>query len=315
MSDAAGQIAPLRRYDFFSEYTPARSRMPELEATLGRINDRFSRNLRAALLQHLRHGVGVLTTGVELVKHRELIERLSTPSHMTLINMKPLRGTIALVIDFPLVVAIVETRFGGTGRFPIDTNRDFTPFELKSMRHVVETTLEQLATAWEPFGKFEPEITRHETSPQFAGFATAEDLVIANTFDITVDHGHGQLLVCLPYSAVEPMHEQLMSGIVEAAEEDLHWSEGLRQGVEDVAITLNVELGKIELTVAELVALRPGAVFEMDRPETLTVESGGVPLFRGRWGRYGRRVGVQIDEALAPVADVMMRARPDGSEG
>jgi len=314
MSDAE-HIAPLRRYDFFSEHTPAaRNRMPELEATLGRINDRFSRNLRAALLQHLRRGVGVLPAAVELIRHRDLIERLGARSHMTLVNMKPLRGTIALVVDAQLVVAIVETRFGGNGRFPIDANRDFTPFELKSMRRVVETTLEQFALAWEPFGRFEPEIARHETNPQFAGFATGDDLIIVSTFEVTVDHGRGRILVCVPYASVEPMHDQLMSGIVEGvAEQDMHWSDALRHGVEHAAITLNVELGTIELSIADLVALRPGNVFEMDRPETLVVESGGVPLFRGRWGRYGRRIGVRIDERLTPMADVPGAMRQGGA--
>jgi flagellar motor switch protein FliM len=312
MSDAADQIAPLRRYDFFSEYTPARSRLPELGATLGRINDRFSRNLRAALLQHLRRGVGVLPAEVELIKHRDLMERIGAPSHLTLVNMKPLRGTIAFVIDAQLVIAIVETRFGGNGRFPIDTNREFTPFELKSMRRVVETALEQFALAWEPFGQFEPEISRHETNPQFAGFATADDLIIVSTFEITVDLGRGRILVCIPYTSVEPLHDQLMSGILDgAAEHDLHWSQTLKHGVEQAAIPLSVELGTIEISIADLAALRPGNVFEMDRPETLVVESGGVPLFRARWGRYGRRIGVRIDERLTQAGDVLAAARPD----
>ena len=49
---------------------------------------------------------------------------------------------IALMIDAPLVVSLVETRFGGNGRFPLNTQRDFTAFELKSMRRIVDMTLE-----------------------------------------------------------------------------------------------------------------------------------------------------------------------------
>ena len=51
---------------------------------------------------------------------------------------------------------------------------------------------------------------------------------------------------------------------------------------------------------------RPGNVFEMDRPETLIVEAGGVPLFRGRWGRHGRKIGVLIEERLASPADARL---------
>jgi flagellar motor switch protein FliM len=279
--------------------------MSTLEPTLQRINDRFARFLRAALLQHLRRGVTITPTGIELVEHRELMEGLPTPIYLTLFNMKPLRGTLVLMIEAPLVVTIVESRFGGNGRFPINlTNREFTPFELKSMRRVVETSLEQLTTAWEPVGRFEVEATRHETNPQFAGFATADDLIIVSMFDITVDHGRGRLGVYMPYAGVEPLQEQLMSGIVaDVVDHDRRWSAALQGNVSRAPITLNVELGRIEISVGDLVALRPGNTFEMSRPQTLVVEASGVPLFRGRWGRHGDKIGILVEERLSPPAE------------
>jgi flagellar motor switch protein FliM len=285
MSDTVDLTALGYGVDRFGASSPGKSRMSTLEPTLQRINDRFSRYLRGALLQHLRRGVVVNSIGIELVEHRELMERLGSPTHLTLVNMKPMRGTIVLMIDAQLVVAIVETRFGGNGRFPINlANRDFTPFELKSMRRVVETTLEQFTTAWEPFGRFEVEIVRHETNPQFAGFATADDLIMVSTFEVSVEYGKGTLAIFIPYAAAEPLQEQLTSGVVaEAVEQDTRWYDALKIGVEQAAITLNVELGKIEISVGDLVALRPGNVFEMDRPDKLIVEAGGVPLFRARW--------------------------------
>jgi len=303
MSDAADQVAEVRGFNLFTRSGPARNRMATLEPTLQRINDRFARYLRAVLLQHLRRGVSVTPAAVDLVEHRELMEGLMAPTHLTLFNMKPLRGTVVLMIDAALVVAIVESRFGGNGRFPINVaNRDFTAFELKSMRRVVDTTLEQLVVAWEPVGRFECEIVRHETNPQFAGFATADELIMVSQFDITVDHGNGRLAVYIPYAAAEPLQDQLTSGIVaDVVDRDLRWSEALKTSVAQAAITLSVELGKIPISVRELAMLRPGNVFEMDRPESLIVEASGVPLFRARWGRHGRKIGVLVEERLTPA--------------
>ncbi len=279
--------------------------MSVLEATLQRINDRFARFLRAALLQHLRRSVTVAPAGIEYVEHRELMERIPSPTHLTLFNIRPLRGTLVLAVEAPLVVSIVESRFGGNGRFPINmANRDFTPFELKSMRRVVETTLEQLVAAWQPIGQFEVEILRSETNPQFAGFGAAEELIIVSSFDISIEQAKGRFDIYAPYAGVEPLQDRLTSGVVaEVADQDLHWSETLKANVAQAAITLNVELGRIEVSVGDLIALRPGNVFEMDRPETLVVEAGGVPLFKGRWGRRGRKIGVLIEERLASSAD------------
>jgi flagellar motor switch protein FliM len=301
MSEVREGAATVSGYALFTDQGPTATRMPTLGPTLERINDRFSRFLRATLLQHLRRGVEVSSGSIELVRHRELIERFAMPTYIALVNMKPLHGAILIALDSQLVVSIVESRFGGTGRFPMRTgNRDFTAFELKSMRRVLDATLDQFALAWEPFGTFEPEVGRLETNPQFAGFAPPEEMIILNAFEVQIDQNHGRLDICIPYPAVEPMHGELTSGIAEdTIERDIRWSEELRSGLEQAAITLNVELGEIEISVADLVALRPGNVFEMDRPETLTVESGGVPLFRGRWGRYGRKIGLRIEERLS----------------
>jgi flagellar motor switch protein FliM len=302
MSDVIDQEAGPPAFDLFSEAGPARNRLANLEPTLERINDRFARYLRAALLQHLRRGVAMTSTGVKLVEHRELMERLGSPTYLTLFTMSPLRGILVLMIDAPLVVSLVESRFGGSGRFPINVaNREFTAFELKSMRRVVETTLEQFAVAWEPLGRFEIGPLRHESNPQFASFAHAEDAILASTFDVSIDHGRGKLATYIPFAAIEPLQDQLMAGLVaDVADNDMRWSDTLKRSVEQASITLNVELGKIEISVGDLVGLRPGNVFEMDRPERLVVEANGVPLFRGRWGRHGRKIGVLVEERLAP---------------
>jgi flagellar motor switch protein FliM len=309
MSDIAGQLDGPPVYDLFSRADPVRSWTSNLEPTLQRINARFVRHLRAALLQHLRRGVTVTPAGIDLVEHRELMEKLGSPAHLTLFSMQPLRGTVVLMIDAPLVVSLVETRFGGSGRFPINvTNRDFTAFELKSMRRVVDTTLEQYVAAWETLGRVEIGQLRHETNPNFASFAPADDLILTSTFEVEIDQGKGKIAIFIPHAAIEPLQDQLMAGLVaDAAENDTQWSDTLRQGVQEASITLNVELGKIDISVGDLVGLRPGNVFEMDRPESLVVEANGVPLFRGRWGRHGRKIGVLVEERLPALTPELPR--------
>lgn len=309
MSDAIDQAAEPPVFDLFSEVGPTRNRLSNLEPTLQRINDRFARYLRAALLQHLRRGVTITGTGIKLVEHRELLEKMGTPTHLTLFTMKPLRGVLVLMIDALLVVSLVESRFGGSGRFPISTaNRDFTAFELKSMRRIVETTLEQYALGWEALGHFEISQLRHEMNPQFASFAHAEEQILAATFEVSIDQAVGKMAVYIPYAAIEPLHEQLLAGfVVDVDDDSSRWAETLQENLQQASITLNVELGRIDISVGDLFALRPGNVFEMDRPESLVVESNGVPLFRGRWGRHGRKIGVLVEERLAPAAEEHQR--------
>ncbi|HTV90870.1 MAG TPA: FliM/FliN family flagellar motor C-terminal domain-containing protein, partial [Stellaceae bacterium] len=55
--------------------------------------------------------------------------------------------------------------------------------------------------------------------------------------------------------------------------------------------------------------LRPGSVFEIVRPDTVTVQSQGLPLFRGRWGRHGRQIAVRVEELLTATGAALAAAR------
>jgi flagellar motor switch protein FliM len=180
------------------------------------------------------------------------------------------------------------------------------------MLRVVETTLEQFALAWKPIGVFGPEIVRHEINPQFAGVATSGELIIVSTFDVRVGQGGGKLTIGVPYAMLEPMHDQLVSGIVkEAVDHDPRWYESLTMGIGQATMMLSVELAQVEMTVRDLLGLRPGNVVEIDRPESVTVKANGLPLFRGHWGKHGRRVAVRIDERLLSAADVLASGRSE----
>lgn len=314
MSDTRERPASVRRYVFFDEHRPSRAWMPTLEM----INERFSQQLRSAWTQELQPGVLVAPPSViQLVKHSEMMDRLALPSHLTLVHLKALRGTILIAADAELVAWIVESRFGGSGRFPIPaTNREFTAFEQKSMHRMVEIALDQLALAWKPIAGFVPEIVRHESNPQLAGVANAAEPIIVSAFDIKLGGGGGKLTIAIPYLVLEPLHERLMSGIVEKpVDQDQRWHEGLERGVAQAPMTLNVDLATIEMTVRDLLNLRPGNVFEIERPSSVTIEANGLPLFVGRWGRNGRRIAVRVEERLQPAIEARAAAETVQEKG
>ena len=314
MSDTRERPASVRRYVFFDEHRPSRAWMPTLEM----INERFSQHLRSAWSQELQPGVLVTPPSVILlIKHSEMMDRLTMPSHLTLVHLKALRGTILVGTDAELVGWIVESRFGGNGRFPVSSQgREFTAFEQKSMRRMVEIVLDQLALAWKPIAPFAPEIVRHESNPQLAGIANAVEPIIVSTFDVKLGGGGGKLTIAIPYLVLEPLHERLMSGLVDKpVDQDQRWHEALQRGVAQAPMTLNVDLATIEMPIRDLLNLRPGNVFEIERPRSVTVEANGLPLFLGRWGRNGRKIAVRIEERLPPAIEARAAAETGQEKG
>jgi flagellar motor switch protein FliM len=314
MSDQPSRVGTVRRYVFYNEHRPSRAWMPTLEA----INERFAQHLRTVLLQTLRCSIGVTPpTTIRLMKHNDLLAKLVMPSHLALAGLKPLRGAILVALDAPLISWIVESRFGGDGRFPISSsNREFSAFEQKSASRVVQTVIEQLAVAWQPIASLEPRIVRHESNAQFVAIANPSEQVIVSTFEVQVGQGGGKLTVCIPYRMLEPLHERLISDAhKDAVEPDQRWNEVLTVGIGQAMTTLRVELTKLQVTVGDLLDLQPGSIFNIERPEIVTVEANGVPLFRGRWGKQGRRIAVRVEERLQPPADVFVPKQPEGNEG
>ena len=300
LTNDSEQAKSAEPYDLVSGANLAHSRLPALGPTLERINDRFARQFRAALLQYLRRGITVTALPIELIPHRDLLKRLAEPSLFSLINMKPMRGSVLMVIDAALANALVEARFGGDGRFSnAAAKREFSGIEIKALERTLGVVLEQFAIAWEPFALFEPSVIRHETARQFASFGAPDDLVFVSAFDINIDSRGGTLLSCISDSNLEPLHNQLMTNIAEEGfNYDMHWYEMLKGNVERAEITLSAQLGTIELHVSDLLRLRPGDVFEMQRPDSVIVEAGDVPLFRGKWGRHGKKIAVMIEDRL-----------------
>ncbi len=183
-------------------------------------------------------------------------------------------------------------------------NREFTPLEQQAMRRVILKILQQLALAWQPVTSFAPEIVRFELKPAFALVANSTDLIIVSHFDVRIANGGGRLTIAIPYLLLEPLHERLVSTVIEKrAVRDERWARMLGMRVGQVTTLLNVELASIEMTVGEFLALQPGHVFEIERPEIVTVQAHGVGLFRGSWGRHGRKIAVKIEERLAPPTE------------
>src|SRR5262249_5343808 len=117
----AAQPVEVRAFDLANESRIVRGRMPMLEL----INERFARQFRAGLFNLLRKNAEVGAIPVKAEKFSEYSKALQVPSSLNFIKLEPLRGTALLVFDSPLVFAVVDSFFGGNGRYARIDGREF----------------------------------------------------------------------------------------------------------------------------------------------------------------------------------------------
>ncbi|WP_019591423.1 flagellar motor switch protein FliM [Thioalkalivibrio sp. ALE20] len=281
-----------REFNFATQDRIVRGRMPTLEM----INERFARHLRVRLFNMLRRSAEISVSGTRLTKFSEYMHSLFVPTSLNLVRAHPLHGTGLFVFDPKLVFILVDNFFGGDGRFYTRIEgRDFTPMEMRVVHSILEGAFEDMTKAWEPVMDIDFEFLNSEVNPQFANIVSPTEIVVINEFHIELDGGGGNLHVTLPYSMIEPIREQLDTGIQsDRSDVDQRWMNALREEVQDADVEISSVLTEAEVTVQELLDIKPGDIIPVDIPEEVTLKVEDIPLLRGKFGVSNGQNAIKI---------------------
>jgi flagellar motor switch protein FliM len=286
----------VREFDLATQVRLVRGRMPTLEM----INDRFARLFRVGLFNMIRRTPEVSVAPVSVMKFSEYTQRLLVPSSLNLIKLNPLRGTGLLVMDANLVFTIVDSFFGGSGRYAKVEGRDFTVTEGRVIQMVMKQAFADVREAWSMVADLKVEYVNSEVNPQFANIVSPSEVVVVTSFKIDLDGSGGELHVTMPYSMIEPLRELLDSGIQsDRADRDDHWTSTLRGEIEEAEITLVPVLGSGSVTVGRLLDLKPGDILGCDFDGQVTLLAEGVPVLRGSYGASRGQQAVKVTQRIS----------------
>lgn len=296
--EASEVMDGIRAYDLTSQDRIVRGRMPTLEI----INDRFARLHRVTLSGSLRRIIDITVTQTEMIKFGEFIRTLPVPTSLHILKLDPLRGHVLLVVESRLIFNLVDCFFGGTGRssFKIE-GRDFTSIEHRVISKLVKTALKDLDQAWKPVTPVSFQFVRSEVNPQFATIVPPSDLVIVIHFEMELDRLIGKMILCLPYSTIEPIRSKLYASFQsDQLEVDLEWMERFKRRLREVGVEMIVELGHTTIKGRELLNMEVGDVILLDKDITdpITVKVQGIPKFKAVPGKHKGNQAFQVVDAI-----------------
>jgi len=297
-SDAQLLDGQARPYDLASNERIVRGRMPTLEM----INDRFARFLRTTIFNLLRRTAEISVGGVQTLKFSQYVHGLFVPTSLNLVRVRPLRGTGLVVFDPRLVFTLVDNFFGGDGRFYTKIEgRDFTPTERRVIQMLLAQVLKDLKEAWSMVADLEFEYLNSEMNPQFANIVSPTEVVVINSFHVELEGGGGDIHLTMPYAMIEPLRELLAAGMQsDRKEQDDRWPASLRQEVKSAVVELDATLVETELTLGDLMSLKPGDVIPIDLPRTVLARVDGVPVFSGQFGVSRGNNALKVIERIVP---------------
>jgi flagellar motor switch protein FliM len=250
------------------------------------INERFARHFRISLFNMLRRTAEISVGGVQMLKFSEYIHSLFVPTSLNMVKIEPLRGTCLFVIDPNLVFTVVESFFGGDGRFHTKVEgREFTSMEVRIIQMILQQSFKDLRDAWKPVLPVEFKYVSSEVNPQFATIVSPTEVVVVCTFHIELEGGGGDLHITLPYSMIEPIRDLLDAGVQsDRGDTDERWSHALHDEIKTTSIGLNSTFVEVGLTLNDLVNMKPGDVIPIDMPKSILIKAEEVPLCRAQFG-------------------------------
>jgi flagellar motor switch protein FliM len=255
-------IEGIDTYDFTSQDKVVRARMPTFDV----INERLSREFRTTLSSLLQTNVDVSSNPFDTLKFSEFVRSLPVPTSLHVFRMDPLRGNGLVVFESQLVYNLIDTFFGGEalGKARVE-GREFTRIEEIMIKKAVISVLKNIEVSWAPIEKVKASLVRSEMNPQFTAIVLPTDLVIVTRFEIELEQAAGNLVVCYPYSMIEPMRNKLASGVqVEIEEIDTNWRRMIKEVILKSEVDLKIKLGKTEITGEKLLYMQKGDVIQLD---------------------------------------------------
>jgi flagellar motor switch protein FliM len=269
------------------------------------INERFARLFRVSLYNLLRRSPEISVAPVAIKKFSEYVHTLHVPTNLNLVKINPFRGTALIMLDPKFVFAVVDSFFGGTGRHAKIEGRDFTATEQRIIHMLLRNVFADLHEAWVHVANIDVEYIQSEINPHFANIVSPSEIVVITSFHIDLDGVGGELHVTMPYAMIEPLREVLDSGMAsDRVDKDERWAHTLREEIEDAEVELSTLLGRTNITLAELLNLKPGDILNCDFTGKVLVLAEDVPMFRGSFGLSRGQQAIKFEEKVRRSSSV-----------
>ncbi len=286
----------VRQYNISSQERIVRGRMPTMEI----VNERFARNFRIGLFNLIRRSPEISVGTVQVHRYSAFLRELAVPTNFNIMAIRPLRGSGLVVCDPTIVFAVIDTLFGGIGKFQTRIEgRDFSATEMRVIKRLADVITEEYKKAWRGIYPIELDYQRSEMQPQFANIATPSEIVVSTAFELEIGEISGAIHICMPYATLEPIRDVLYSSTQgDSIEVDRRWVKVLSQEIQSAEVTLVAELAKADATVEQLLAMKPGDFIELDRQPRIKATIGGVPVFDCQYGTHNNKYAIRVEELL-----------------
>ncbi len=258
------------------------------------LHDTFARNLSHSLDLFLGSPLDVKLAGVEQVGSREFVTTLASGTYLVPFTLMPLQSRVVAKFDSALLFPLLDLLLGGSGD-PLDQVRELTDIDEELIRSVTELIAVQLERTWKACNV--TVMPSASLKPAMVGQVFAnEERVVSLHFELVLGSTTAGMRLVLPMAfcnaLIRSSHTESTRRIGRETASTLR----LRDRVLDCTMIASAELAGLQISVGELIEMRPGSVVNLRTPVHTPVRLGvgSYPLFEMTPVRRGDRKTAQL---------------------
>ncbi|MCB1651076.1 MAG: flagellar motor switch protein FliM [Alphaproteobacteria bacterium] len=276
-------------------------RLPMLDIVF----DRLVRLMSTSLRNLTSDNVEVSLDQVSTVRFGDYMNSIPLPAMLSVFKAEEWDNNGLLVTDSALIYSIVDVLLGGRKGTPAIRveGRPYTTIETKLVEKMVQVTLGDLSSAFDPLSPVSCNLDRMETNPRFATITQSGNACVLARLRVDMGDRGGRVEVLIPYATLEPIRELLLQMFMgEKFGRDSIWENHLTHELYKTDIQLQAILGEKTIPLGEMMNWTVGSkvMFSTRTNEDLELRCGDFPMFRGPVGQKQEHIAVRIENYLEP---------------
>lgn len=217
------------------------------------------------------------------------------------LDTAPHPGRMLLTAELPVVLVALERMLGG--RDPQPRERELTDIDLMVVERLFGTIVGEMSQVWFDISEMTFGISSVDTQSETVQVAAGSEPTLALTLEARLEGASATMCLLVPHQAIAPVAQAFSRREDAVTARDPQTVAAVQRGLSLVDVTLRAEVADTQLTIEDVLGLRPGDVIRLDAEADtdVTIFADRTAIHSGRAGRSGKWRAVQITAPVEPA--------------
>lgn len=218
-------------------------RLPMLDIVF----DRLVRLMTTSLRNLTSDNVEVSLDQISTVRFGDYLNSIPLPAMLSVFKAVEWDNNGMIVVDSALIYSVVDVLLGGRKGTPSIRveGRPYTTIETRLVERMLNVTLSDMSTAFDPLSPVSFNLDRMETNPRFAAITQSGNACVLVRMRVDMGDRGGRIEILVPYATLEPIRELLLQMFMgEKFGRDSIWETHLTNELYTTDVALQAVLGE-----------------------------------------------------------------------